>query len=195
MDIELIIVAFDKADTADQALKEVKTLEQSRVIEVVNAAVMINRDDKVSVRETEDVDAKHGALFGAITGGLIGLVAGPAGVIVGAVSGATTGGVAAHGIDMGFPEADLNELRDALPPNSSALVLLIEHRWVEKIVEDLAYLEGKLYRQALKAEVTAEFAAKEAEVKQRLATLTQKQEAMRQELYPQTEAQFQALRA
>lgn len=166
MNVELIVVAFDKADKAAQALENVRALERSRVIWVINAAVLANENGKVSVKEAEDVDAKHGALFGAITGGLLGLWAGPAGVIVGGVAGAATGGLAAQGIDMGFPNADLDELRDALQPNSSALVLLIENRWVEKVVEDLAYLEGKLYRHALKAEVATQFAVAEAEKEQ-----------------------------
>ena len=72
MNIELIVVVFDKADKAAQALEDVRALEQSRVIRVINAAVMANNDGKVSVKETENVDAKHGALFGAITGGLLG---------------------------------------------------------------------------------------------------------------------------
>ena len=42
-------------------------------------------------KETGDVDARHGTLFGAVTGGLIGLLGGPAGVILGAAAGAATG--------------------------------------------------------------------------------------------------------
>jgi hypothetical protein len=114
--------------------------------------------------------------------------------MVGAVAGAATGGVAAQGIDMGFPKADLAELRDALQPNSSALVLLLENRWVEKVAEDLAYLEGKLYRHTLEAEVAAQFEATEAEMKQRLAALAAKQTAVHQELYAETMAQIQAMR-
>lgn len=194
MNVELIVVVFDKADKAAQALEDVRALERSRVIRVTNAAVLANEDGKVSIKEAEDVDAKHGALFGAITGGLLGLSAGPAGVIVGAAAGAATGGLAAQGIDMGFPNADLDDLRDALQPNSSALVLLIENRWVEKVAEDLAYLEGKLYRHALKAEVVAQFDAAEAEMEQQMAALAAKQAAVHQELYAETTARIQAMR-
>lgn len=184
MNVELIVVAFDKADKAAQALEDVRALEQTRAIWVINAAVLANNDGKVSVKEAEDVDARHGALFGAITGGLLGLLAGPAGVIVGAAAGAATGGLAAQGIDMGFPNAALDDLRDTLQPNSSALVLLIENRWVEKVAEDLAYLEGKLYRYALEAEVAAQFAAAEAEMEQQKAAPAAKQAAVGQELDP-----------
>ena len=81
-------------------LQVLKELDEEVAIEVPNEAMLVkDQHGKTFLKETEDVDARHGALFGAITGGLIGLVSGPAGAIVGAADGAVTGGVAARGID------------------------------------------------------------------------------------------------
>ena len=155
--VELIVAAFQDEEKADQALKNLKQLAKEDVIMLVNAAVMTKDDKgKVTLKETQDVDAKRGALFGAIAGGLIGLLGGPAGVIVGAAAGAATGGVAANKIDMGFPDDTLKELQETLTPGSSAILALIQHEWVDRVVEELDKFGASLFRQALKEEIAAQ---------------------------------------
>ena len=150
MDVELIVLTFNEEGKANEVLQALKQLDKEGVIKVLDAAVLIkDQDGKAFLRETEDVDAKHGALFGAIAGGLIGLVGGPAGAIVGAAAGAVTGGVAAHGIDMGFPDETLKDLQRGLQPGSSAIIALVEHKWVEKVIKALAEFGGQLFRQML----------------------------------------------
>jgi len=150
MDVELIVLTFNEEGKANEVLQALKQLDKEGVIKVLDAAVLIkDQDGKAFLRETEDVDAKHGALFGAIAGGLIGLLGGPAGAIVGAAAGAATGGVAAHGIDMGFPDETLKDLQRGLQPGSSAIIALVEHKWVEKVIKALAEFGGRLFRQML----------------------------------------------
>jgi uncharacterized membrane protein len=140
-------------------LKALRELDKTGIIAVLNAAVLaMDKDGKVRLRETEDVDAKRGAIFGAIAGGLVGLLGGPAGVIVGAAAGAAAGGVAAHKIDMGFSDEYLKDLQQSLKPGSSAIIALVEHEWVEKVVQELEEHEGRLFRQALKADIAAQLA-------------------------------------
>jgi len=160
--VELIIAAFQDEAKAKEALKNLKELAKDDVIHLVNAAVMTKDEKgKVTLRETQDVDAKRGALFGAITGGLIGLVGGPAGVIVGAAAGAATGGVAANKIDMGFPDDTLKELQETLTPGSSAILALIQHEWVDRVVEELDKFGAAMFRQALKDEISSQLEEKD----------------------------------
>jgi uncharacterized membrane protein len=155
--VEFIVAAFNDEDKAEEVLKTLRDLEKEEVINLVNAAVMTkNEKGKVSMKETEDVSAGKGALFGAIAGGLIGLLGGPVGVVVGAAAGAATGGVAAGKIDMGFPDDTLKELRATLKPNSSAILALIQHQWVDRVMEELEKFGATLFRQALKEEITAQ---------------------------------------
>lgn len=165
MDVELIVLTFNEEGKANEVLQALKQLDKEGVIKVLNAAVLIkDQDGKAFLRETEDVDAKHGALFGAIAGGLIGLVGGPAGAIVGAAAGAAIGGVAVHGIDMGFPDETLKDLQRGLQPGSSAIIALVEHKWVEKVIEALAEFGGQLFRQMLTDAIVDQLtAAAEAE--------------------------------
>jgi uncharacterized membrane protein len=165
--VELIVAAFTDEAKAKQALEILKKLEKEDVIMLVNAAVMTKDEDgKVKLKETQDIDSKRGAVFGAIAGGLIGLLGGPAGVIVGAAAGAATGGVAASRIDMGFPDDTLKEIQEALTPGSSAILALIQHEWVDRVVEEMEKYGASLFREALKEEIVAQLEDNEEEKKE-----------------------------
>jgi uncharacterized membrane protein len=160
--VELIVAAFNDDKKAAEVLKQLRSLEKENVILLVNAAIMTKDEKgKVSIKETDDVGAGKGALFGAIAGGLVGLLGGPAGVIIGAAAGAATGGVAASKIDMGFPDDTLKELRDTLKPDSSAILALIQHQWVDRVVDELDKYGATLFRQALKDEVVSQLSEDE----------------------------------
>lgn len=162
--VSLLVYAYNEEGKANEVLKALQKLDKTGIIAVLNAAVLaMDKDGKVRLRETEDVDAKRGALFGAIAGGLVGLLGGPVGVIVGAAAGAATGGVAAHRIDMGFSDEYLREIQESLKPGSSAIIALVEHEWVEKVIQELEEFEGQLFRQALKADIAAQLAASDSD--------------------------------
>jgi len=155
--IELIVAAFDNPDKAAEALQDLRAMQREGLVGIVNAAVLVkDAGGKTHLRETEDVRAPGGALFGAIAGALVGLLGGPAGAIVGAAAGAAAGGLAAHNIDMGFDDDVLKDIQSGLPANSSAILALISHEWVDKIIAELEALQARLYRQALKDEVLSQ---------------------------------------
>lgn len=157
--VELVIAAFSDEEKADAALKSLRELQREDIVQILNAAVLVkNQKGRTRVHETQDVGAGGGAVFGAIVGALVGLLGGPAGAIVGAVAGAATGGVAASQIDMGFAEDALAEFKAAMPPGSSAIIALVYHEWVDRLVEALEDLGAELYRQALAAELAEQIA-------------------------------------
>jgi uncharacterized membrane protein len=161
--LELIVAAFDDAERAAQVLEELRDLERSGDLALVNVALLVkDAEGRAQLKETGDVRAPGGALFGAIVGGLVGLLGGPAGAIVGAAAGAATGGLAAHSLDLGFDDTLLKEIQDGLPAGSSAIIALIAHEWVERLISKLEALEARLYRQALKAEILAQLPPKTA---------------------------------
>lgn len=162
--VELVIAAFGDEEQAGVALKSLRELQRDEVVKILNAAVLVkNEKGRTRIRETQDVGAGGGAVFGAIVGALVGLLGGPAGAVVGAVAGAATGGVAASQIDMGFAEDALAEFREAMLPGSSAIIALVYHEWVDKLVEALEDLGAELYRQALAAEIAEQIAAEQKE--------------------------------
>ncbi len=158
--VSMLVYAYNEEGKADKVLKALKELDKRGIFTVLNAAVLARgKDGKTSLKETEDVDARRGAVFGAVTGALVGLLGGPVGMVVGAAAGAAAGGVAAHKIDMGFSDEYLKDIQESLKPGTSALIALVEHEWVEKVVQELEEYEGQLFRQALKDDIAAQIAA------------------------------------
>lgn len=162
--VEFIVAAFPEESKAEDILKKLKQMDRDGSIQILNAAVLKkNKDGKVRVKETEDVDSRRGALFGAIAGGIVGLLGGPAGVLVGAAAGAATGGVAANVIDMGFDNQMLKEIQESLSPGSSAILALIEHEWVDQVVSILENFQAQLMRQAIKGEIVSQLESQMAD--------------------------------
>jgi uncharacterized membrane protein/sporulation protein YlmC with PRC-barrel domain len=152
--IELVAKVFDAPDKASEALKSVQALEKEGTLKLRNAAVLVKeKDGKLALKETGDVDVKSGRLFGAITGGLIGLLGGPIGVIVGAAAGAGVGGLAAKKIDMGFSDEFLETFQKRLQPGDSALIVLVEGDSAEELSQAWAEKEGIIVRQTLTDEM------------------------------------------
>ena len=80
-------------------------------------------------------------------------------MVVGALAGAGAGGVAGKTIDFGFSEQFLEGLKQYLKPNTSALIVLVEHGYYEQLSEVIAEEEGVLFRQALTDKLVEELLA------------------------------------
>ena len=155
--MELVVLASNQAETANQALQALTDLIKQDALEILNAAVLVkDQDGTTSLLDTEDIEHKRGTLFGAIAGGLVGLLGGPAGVVIGASAGAAAGHVAAKHIDLGFPDEYLEKLQESLQPGSSALVVLVDQEWVEKVAETLATFDGQVLQHVLTDDIVAQ---------------------------------------
>jgi uncharacterized membrane protein len=162
--LELLVIAFDTPHKAAEALQALQKLRREGQLDLLNAATLVKDEaGKISLKENEDVSPPSGALFGAITGGLIGLIAGPIGAVVGAVAGAAAGGVAAFWLDMGFSDDALQALQQALRPGGSALVVLVEQVWLEKVLVALAEFRGERLQQTLTDEMVRQLLARTEE--------------------------------
>jgi uncharacterized membrane protein len=156
-EVELVATIYDHPDGASEELDFVTKLHRARTINILDSALLVRDEDgATTLKETGDLDARQGRLFGAITGGLIGLAGGPVGAVVGALAGAGTGGLAAKRIDMGFSEEFLTGLQERLQPGTSALILLVEHGSTVKLSEALAKDEGVMFQQTLTDELIEE---------------------------------------
>ena len=154
---ELVAKVYDNQDEAAEELEFVTKLHRAKTVNVINSAMLVRDEEgNTAMKETGDLDARQGRLFGAITGGLIGLVGGPAGAVVGALAGAGVGGAAAKRIDMGFSNEFLTGLQERLQPGTSALVLLVEHGSAVKLSQSLAEDKGVLLQQTLSDKLVEE---------------------------------------
>ena len=151
--VELIVAAFGEEERAGEVLGEIQELERLRFIGVWNAAVITkNADGELKLKETAEIKGvRRGAGIGAIAGGIIGILAG--GPIGGIVLGAAAGALGGKVIDLGFSNKELKEMGELMKPGSSAIIAVIEHKWVGELVVALEEFGAQIVRQELKDEV------------------------------------------
>jgi uncharacterized membrane protein len=156
--VQVIVAAFHDVDGASNALESLKEAKRDDLIGIQDAAVITkDANGKVKIKETADMRAGKGATIGAVTGGVLGLLAGPVGWA--ALGGGVVGGLAAKMRDGGFPDDRLRQLAEGLTPNSSALVAVIDHRWVGEVEQELARQQADTVTQALSDDIQKQLAA------------------------------------
>jgi len=157
--VQLIVAAFKDERAASNVLKELKKAKKEQLIGIINAAVL--RKDpkgKLHISETADMHGGKGAALGGVTGAVIGLLAGPA-LVVPAAVGALVGGLTAKLVDSGFSDERLKMVGEGLAPGSSAIVAVVEHKWVEQIEKDLEEVGADLFAAALGADIAQQLEA------------------------------------
>ena len=149
-DLELMAWRFNGMLQADEALKLLKDLESTRQIVYLNIAIITKAlDGKVALQEIKEIDTRRGTLSGANTGGLVGLLIGPGGAIVGAAAGAAAGKKSAKKVEVGVSNDKLKAFQDAMAFGSSAIIILVEHRWYEAARQALAGFDHEFFHQRL----------------------------------------------
>lgn len=141
---ELIVLAFDSADGAQQALHEVGSLQKQNLITISDAATVHRKEDgKVKVKQAQSL-VGAGALGGAFWGMLIGLLFFMPwlGLAVGAVSGAIAGRFSDIGIDDSF----IKEVGETVEPGHSALFLLVVSMTEDRVIPELKKLDPTVLR-------------------------------------------------
>jgi uncharacterized membrane protein len=163
--VEVFVAAFDVESGAQDALRDLRRMDRKGTIELIDAAVVVRRDDgSVKIEETADPSGKTWAKRGAVAGGLVGLIFPPS-IIASAVVGAVGGGIWGKVRDKGFRDEDLEAIGESLTPGSSAIIAIAEDRMIERLQDSLADYR-RLARHVLSAEAAAAIVA-EAEEEER----------------------------
>jgi uncharacterized membrane protein len=132
----IVAFTFDGQKTANQTVREIKASGALEGYDIV-AQCVVEQDAKGKVHIHEPGHGVWGAVIGGAAGGLLGLIGGPVGVLALAASGAAVGGVAGH-LDRAIPKEDLEEIGEALSPDSSAFLLLLEDTYSEGVINDMS---------------------------------------------------------
>src|SRR5439155_19396254 len=144
--------AFNTPDGASNALRELKGVGKD-VLAVREAAVLVrNQDGKLEIKESHHVT--KGAVVGGVVGAVVGLIAGPVGWVT--AGGAAVGVLANRLRDTGFPDRRLKQIGEALTPGTSALVAIVEHRWVVDVERRLRAAATDVATEELAADVAAQ---------------------------------------
>lgn len=122
--VQLLVLGFARPDFEGEVLAELERLRDDDMVRVIDAlAVYKAVGGQVSVLKESQLSSEEMAEFGAVVGGLIGIGAG-----VGAEAGAQAGllRVAEQG---GVFGAETWDALAAIPEETAAALLLLEHRW------------------------------------------------------------------
>jgi uncharacterized membrane protein len=158
-ELSLVVLTANSKDGAAQALVDVKGLDRDGWIELIDYS-LASKDEKgrVTVREMDDERWEKVAAVGV--GASVGVVSGALGGPMGALAGATAGALAGVGSTKlmekivqdtspkGFPES--------LESDSSALAVIVEERYAERLDEELQKLGETTRRELKRAERDAE---------------------------------------
>jgi uncharacterized membrane protein len=157
--VQLIVAAFQDEKSAGEALKALKQARKEKLIGIQNAAVL-HKDEKgkLHINETADMGGGKGAALGGVAGAVIGLIAGPA-LLVPAAVGALVGGLTAKLTDSGFSDERLKALGENLKPGSSAIVAVVEHKWVAEVEQAMAEAGADAVTAALGADIASQLEA------------------------------------
>ena len=157
--VQVIVAAFQEEGAAKEALKALKQLKREKLIGIQNAAVL--RKDakgKIHIKETADMGGGKGSVIGGVAGAAIGLIAGPA-LVVPAAVGALVGGLTAKLRDTGFSNKRLETVAEGLQPGTSAIIAVVEHKWVAQLEKEMADMGADLITAALQADIATQLEA------------------------------------
>ncbi len=157
--VQIIVAAFQDDKSAAQALKALKQAQREKLISIKDAAVL-RKDEKgkLHIKETADMGGGKGATLGGVAGAAIGLIAGPA-LLVPAAVGALVGGLTAKLRDSGFSNERLKTLGESLKPGSSAIIAVVEHKWVAEVEKAMAEAGADAVTAALGADIANQLEA------------------------------------
>jgi uncharacterized membrane protein len=140
----VLALAFDSPLKSREAFISFQRLQGDGTI-TLHDAVFIDKDadGNVNVVETIDPQPAQSAMSGGIWGALFGtLIAGPVGMLVGAAATAGLGALAAKLVDLGIPDATVQELQDATPAGASMLALLVSKVNEDGLAKELVRFSG-----------------------------------------------------
>ncbi|QQE64960.1 hypothetical protein GFS31_16440 [Leptolyngbya sp. BL0902] len=155
--VQVIVAAFNSVDGAGLVMEDIKQGKRDGLIGIIDAAVVVkNAEGKLKITDAKRRSRK-GLMTGGVVGGLIGLVLAPPAVAVaagGGVIGALVGKLRSAPL-----KAEMKDLGSALQPNTSAIIAVIEHTWVEQLEAALAAAGAQLIREVIKADIAEQLEA------------------------------------
>jgi uncharacterized membrane protein len=166
----IVLFGFAGARRAGDVLQEIDAAQKLADVKIV-AEAWVERDPRGNVHVHEAGRGGAGATAGAIAGGALGLLGGPLAVPLLALAGGVFGGVAGHLAGRAIPKQDLVRLGNALPLNSSGLVVLAEEAEAERAIDRLKGYQADVVTVVVGDELSGEIdAALLAEVNRPLGT-------------------------
>jgi uncharacterized membrane protein len=128
---------FDGQDTAKETVEQIRSSGALEGYKIAAEAI-VEQDENGKVHIHEPGKGGVGTAVGALGGGLLSLIGGPAGVLAWVVGGAVVGGVAGKYLGRPISKGDLKEIGEAMSPDTSAFLLLLEDKDSEDVIKSMS---------------------------------------------------------
>lgn len=162
---ELVVVGFESPTEADRVLGELARMRKEYLVDLEDAVVAVrDSEGKVQLKQSINlttIGAASGGMSGALWGTLVGLLfLNPlAGFAIGGLVGAGSGALSGSMVDYGIDDDMIRSLAETIPPNSSALFVLVRKAQPEKVLAELSGIRGRVLRSSLSPEQEAKLQA------------------------------------
>jgi uncharacterized membrane protein len=146
---EMVLAVFEDEAAASKTFKDLHGAEKEDRIDFKNVVVISKEaEGKIHVKETAERMAGDVSI-GALVGGALGILAGPVGIITFGAMGAALGGLTAKLDDVGFEDAQLERLGEALQPGESAILAVLDSSYTGLFVEKLQARGARVAREEM----------------------------------------------
>ena len=161
-ELSLVVLTANSKDGAAQALEVAKELDRDGWIELMDYGLI--RKDKQGHIRTREMDEDRAekataASVGIAAGVVGGAVAGPVGAAAGVSAGALVGAGSVRLMEIINSGTIPNEALQELGPDNSALAVIVEDRYAERLEEEFRKFGRTVQRELKRAERDAEFEA------------------------------------
>jgi uncharacterized membrane protein len=145
--IQLLVILFENPDLHNRINLELNSVLDKGIIRLIDLLFMWkDRDGNVISMAATELDEKERINFGAFIGGLMGFGAGGK---EGVAAGMEAGSMAAARENYGITDNDILEISEAIPGNTAAAVLVIEHLWAKNLNQAISEAGGMLVSQGI----------------------------------------------
>lgn len=154
----ILAFRFDGQKGASDAVKDLKssgTLDGYKIA----AECVVEQDAKGKVHIHETGRGGLGTAIGAGSGALLSLIGGPAGLLAWTVAGGVIGGVAGKYLGRPISKGDLKEIGEALSPDTSVLLMLLEDVDSEGVVNSMQGYSANVVTLTVGDELSGQIAA------------------------------------
>jgi len=124
----LIYAVYDGEKTASQVFQTIRK-NQKATGERIESYAIVSKDVKAKTHVLDQ--RQRDAAVGAILGATIGVLGGPPGAVAGAAVGGGAGYLAGDAV--GIPRETIEEMKASLTPGTSALIVVLDNKWVQDV--------------------------------------------------------------
>ncbi len=146
--VQFVAIGLQNRRLQGDIERELIAASDAGIITILDALAIQKRDDGtlVSLGAT-DLTPDERRQYGSVVGALMGL--GATGTAEGAQAGADLGADAFAQHTFGLTDAEIRGLADDLPPGTTAVLVLFEHRWATRLKDAVVRAGGVVLAQGM----------------------------------------------